>query len=224
MDMARSNALTRKRDCTRPASATCKSVGTHWSPHLVAQGPRRSRQTGGTRRSLPRGRRRQNSTIGVEIVTVRERRGGWVSAAPCTKPWPADTNVQRPGASEGRTTCPRAAAATHVLTFSHMLRLCERRRTCASARAHWMEHENSSMVESASQHSRVSRAVLNGRRGGVVWDPKVCVPKIARKELPCCEFRSSPQWSLWSGGRGVQRGGGGLLLAEKRIKPRPDGE
>ena len=40
--------------------------------------------------------------------------------------------------------------------------------------------------------------------GGGFWDPKDCVPKIARQYLPRCKFRFFPRWSLWFGG-----GGGG---------------
>ena len=43
-----------------------------------------------------------------------------------------------------------------------------------------------------------------GRGGGGVWDPKVCVPKMARSDFPDCKFRFFPRWSLWSG-----EGGGG---------------
>ena len=50
----------------------------------------------------------------------------------------------------------------------------------------------------------LSRAVLNGRRrGGGVWDPKGCVPKMARSDFPSRKFRFCPRWSLW------YRGGGG---------------
>ena len=50
------------------------------------------------------------------------------------------------------------------------------------------------------------REVLEG--GGGVWDPKVCVPKMARQDFTC-KFRFFPPQSLRSGGRGVQGGGGG---------------
>ena len=50
------------------------------------------------------------------------------------------------------------------------------------------------------------------RRGGGgawrgVWDPKVCVPKMARSALPDCKLRVFPRWSLWSGGGGGAQGG-----------------
>ena len=38
--------------------------------------------------------------------------------------------------------------------------------------------------------------------GGGVWDPKVCVPKMARPDFPDCKFRFFPRLSLCSGGGG----------------------
>ena len=57
------------------------------------------------------------------------------------------------------------------------------------------------------------REVLEGGEGGEggVWDPKVCVPKMARPDFPSRKFRFFPRWSLWSGGGGTGvQGGGGL--------------
>ena len=50
-----------------------------------------------------------------------------------------------------------------------------------------------------------SRREERGRGG--VWNPKVCVPKMARQEFPFCKFWFFPRWSLWSWGGG-SRGGG----------------
>ena len=44
---------------------------------------------------------------------------------------------------------------------------------------------------------------LRGRGGGV-WDPTVCVPKMARSDFPNSKFHFFPRWSPWSGA-----GGGG---------------
>ena len=38
--------------------------------------------------------------------------------------------------------------------------------------------------------------------GGGVWDPKVCVTKIAQSNLPFCKLRFLPRWSPRSGGGG----------------------
>ena len=55
-------------------------------------------------------------------------------------------------------------------------------------------------------------AVLN-ERGGGFWDPKVCVPNMARPDCPYCEFRFPARWSLWAGGG--SRGGGSSLRKKK---------
>ena len=39
--------------------------------------------------------------------------------------------------------------------------------------------------------------------GGGVWDPKCCVPKMARRDFPNGKFRVFPLCSLWWGGGGV---------------------
>ena len=39
-----------------------------------------------------------------------------------------------------------------------------------------------------------------GMGGGGVWDPKFCVPKMARPDFSNGKFRFFPRWSLWSGG------------------------
>ena len=52
---------------------------------------------------------------------------------------------------------------------------------------------------------------------GGVWDSKVCVPKMARPEFSNGKFRLFPRWSLWSGGGGVQGGGGDLCPKQKFI-------
>ena len=39
-----------------------------------------------------------------------------------------------------------------------------------------------------------------GERGGGIWDPKVCVPKMTRQDVPNGKFRFFPRRSLWSGG------------------------
>ena len=44
----------------------------------------------------------------------------------------------------------------------------------------------------------------------MVWDPNVCVPKMARPEFPSCKLRFFP-WSLWS----LRGGGGGTTFAKK---------
>ena len=44
------------------------------------------------------------------------------------------------------------------------------------------------------------RQVLEGGGGGG-WDPKVCVPKMARPDFPNDKFPFFPQRSLWPGGR-----------------------
>ena len=51
----------------------------------------------------------------------------------------------------------------------------------------------------------MGRAVLEGGGGGG-WDPKICVPKMAQPDFPCCKFPFFPLWSIWSGGGAVQRG------------------
>ena len=38
---------------------------------------------------------------------------------------------------------------------------------------------------------------LAGVGGGGVWDPKVCVPKMAQSDFPGFECRPFPRWSLW---------------------------
>ena len=51
------------------------------------------------------------------------------------------------------------------------------------------------------------RLTLEERKGGGVWDPKVCIPKMARSDVPDCEFCFFfPRWSPWSE---RERGGGG---------------
>ena len=46
-----------------------------------------------------------------------------------------------------------------------------------------------------------------GRVGGEgVWDPKVCVSKMAQPDLPDGKFCFFRRWSLWSGGGGGSRG------------------
>ena len=52
----------------------------------------------------------------------------------------------------------------------------------------------------------VSSPVWEGGGRGI-WDPKVCVPTMARQDFPDCKFRCFQRWSLWCGGGG---GGGGL--------------
>ena len=47
-----------------------------------------------------------------------------------------------------------------------------------------------------------------------VWDPKVCVPKMAQPDFPDCKFRFFPRWSLRSGG---SRGRGGTLAKKKNL-------
>ena len=55
-----------------------------------------------------------------------------------------------------------------------------------------------------------AREVVEEKAAGGVWDPKICVPKMARPDFPFCKFRFFPRWSLWSGGAGGgSRGGGG---------------
>ena len=58
------------------------------------------------------------------------------------------------------------------------------------------------------------RDVVEERGGGGVWDPKVCVPKMADQIFPMGNFVFFPRWSLWSagGGRVVQGGGAPPLL------------
>ena len=55
-----------------------------------------------------------------------------------------------------------------------------------------------------------SRAGIRRREddGGVgVWDPKFCVPQMARQDFPNGKFRCFPRWSLWSwGGAGSSYG------------------
>ena len=41
-----------------------------------------------------------------------------------------------------------------------------------------------------------------GGGGGGIWDPKVCIPKMARQDFPECKSRCLARWSLWSGGGG----------------------
>ena len=36
--------------------------------------------------------------------------------------------------------------------------------------------------------------------GGGVWDPRVCVPQMARPDFPSWQFRSFARWSLWTWG------------------------
>ena len=56
-------------------------------------------------------------------------------------------------------------------------------------------------IGGAAWHTLAGRAVLKGGVGGEgVWNPKVCVPKMARQDFPSCEFHFFPRWSLWSGG------------------------
>ena len=50
------------------------------------------------------------------------------------------------------------------------------------------------------------RARSWGRKG--VWDPKVCVPEMARQDFPNGKFRFFPRWLLWSGGGGGWSMGG----------------
>ena len=73
------------------------------------------------------------------------------------------------------------------------------------------------------------RRLLEERGGGGVWDPKVCVPEMARQDFPNGKFRFFPRWPLWSwGGGGVSscgcqpflyilsgRGGGGNIPESK---------
>ena len=54
-----------------------------------------------------------------------------------------------------------------------------------------------------------------GGGGGGVWDPKVCVPKLAQPDFPTSKFRSFPRSSLWSGG-----GGGGSPAGDVKLFPR----
>ena len=58
------------------------------------------------------------------------------------------------------------------------------------------------------QHSRPP-PLEERRGGGGVWDPKVCVPKMARQDCPNGKLRFFRRRSLWSvgGGGGVQGGG-----------------
>ena len=44
---------------------------------------------------------------------------------------------------------------------------------------------------------------MGERGGGGVWDPKVCVPKMARPDFAGCKFRFPPMVTLvWGGGGG----------------------
>ena len=54
-----------------------------------------------------------------------------------------------------------------------------------------------------------------GVGGGGVWDPKVCVPKMARQDIPNGEFQFFPRWSLWSGGGGPGGGGAPPVLPRR---------
>ena len=76
------------------------------------------------------------------------------------------------------------------------------------------ERENHNPTENAARKADFRaglclRGVLWGG-GGEVWDPKVCVPKMAQPDFPSCEFRCFPRQSLWSGGGGGL--GAGLQL------------
>ena len=44
---------------------------------------------------------------------------------------------------------------------------------------------------------------------GGVWDPNICVPKMARSDFPDGKFRFFPRWSFSSGGEGEGGSGGG---------------
>ena len=65
----------------------------------------------------------------------------------------------------------------------------------------------------------------NASLGGGIWDPKVCVPKMARSDFPNGKFRFFPRWSLWSGGKGGPSGGlgarGGRLPTVPMRPPPP---
>ena len=47
--------------------------------------------------------------------------------------------------------------------------------------------------------------------GGVVWDSKVCGPKMARPDFANNKFRFFPRWSLWSGEGGSARASNGQV-------------
>ena len=44
------------------------------------------------------------------------------------------------------------------------------------------------------------RGFWGGFGGKGLWDPKVCVPKMAQPDVPFCKFRLFPRWLLRSGG------------------------
>ena len=54
--------------------------------------------------------------------------------------------------------------------------------------------------------------------GGGIWDPKVCVPKLARQIFPVANFVFPHDGHFGLGG---VRGGGGVLLAGEKMKHRP---
>ena len=57
-----------------------------------------------------------------------------------------------------------------------------------------------------NRHEKIdSRKVSEGGGGGVLWDPKACVPKMARSNCPYEKFRFFALRSLWLG---VGGGGG----------------
>ena len=73
----------------------------------------------------------------------------------------------------------------------------------ASVEARAVAHQ---IAARATRDIGEQRSVRSGGGGGVFWEPKVCVQKIAPPDFLSCKFRFSPRWSLWSWG------GGGVLL------------
>ena len=71
----------------------------------------------------------------------------------------------------------------------------------AGLRSRRLRHEPSPI-----ESPRVRRGILESSEvsevgeggGGVFWEPKVCVQKIAPPDFLSCKFRFFPRWSLWS--------------------------
>ena len=135
---------------------------------------------------------------------VRRQYAGFLGARPCCRRSPQDLHRRHtavcgacnrgPQGAHNRTHALRHGAhGAGTLSASHEPLPLRVGLLPPVGRSHWIVPGGPTVEE---------------RRGLGVWDPKICVPKMARQDSLDCKCRVFPRWSHWSWGGGVL-----LLLA-----------